>query len=103
MVWLRVELDGAGMVGMLQRNEVDIQLGAMTVLAAREQVSPRGFICCTRNNLLQVIDFTIPYYEEPTSFVTHKPAPLAKWLAIFSPFMPEVSKKFAKHHKDRKY
>jgi hypothetical protein len=29
----------AGMVGMLQRSEVDIQLGALTVLAAREQVS----------------------------------------------------------------
>ena len=64
----------AGMVGMLQRNEVDIQLGALTVLEAREQV----------------IDFTIPYYEEPTSFVTHKPAPLPKWLAIFSPFGGEV-------------
>lgn len=26
------------MVGMLQREEVDIQLGALTILAAREQV-----------------------------------------------------------------
>ena len=28
----------SGMVGMLQREEVDIQLGALTILAAREQV-----------------------------------------------------------------
>ena len=39
MVWLILRLGGAGMVGMLQRSEVDIQLGALTVLAAREQVS----------------------------------------------------------------
>ena len=39
MVWLISWIVGAGMVGMLQRSEVDIQLGALTVLAAREQVS----------------------------------------------------------------
>ena len=30
----------SGMVGMLQRGEADIQLGALTVLAAREKVPP---------------------------------------------------------------
>ena len=39
LVWLISWIVGAGMVGMLQRSEVDIQLGALTVLAAREQVS----------------------------------------------------------------
>ena len=79
------------MVGMLQRNEVDIQLGALTVLAAREQVRNRYQSTISDLDCFKVIDFTIPYYEEPTSFVTHKPAPLAKWLAIFSPFRSEVS------------
>ena len=33
--------------------------------------------------LEKVIDFTLPYYEEPTSFVTHKPAPLPRFRLFF--------------------
>ena len=36
--------------------------------------------------LEKVIDFTLPYYEEPTSFVTHKPAPLPRFQLFFFVF-----------------
>ncbi|XP_076113502.1 glutamate receptor U1-like [Mytilus galloprovincialis] len=64
-----------GMVGQLQRKEVDMVATAFTVLSQREVV----------------MDFTQPYYYESTSILIKKPDPDDKqWTKLLDPFSSTV-------------
>ncbi|CAC5406402.1 GRID1 [Mytilus coruscus] len=72
------ELDNGtwnGMVGQLQRKEIDMVATALTVLSQREMV----------------MDFTQPYYYESTSILIKKPDPDEKqWTKLIDPFSSTV-------------
>ncbi|CAC5406405.1 GRID1 [Mytilus coruscus] len=72
------ELDNGywnGMVGQLQRKEVDMVATALTVLSQREIV----------------MDFTHPYYYEFSSIIVKKPDPNEKqWTKLLDPFSSTV-------------
>ncbi|XP_040573922.1 glutamate receptor ionotropic, kainate 2 [Lepeophtheirus salmonis] len=59
-----------GMVGMVQRREVDCALSAITKSYIRSKV----------------IDFSIGTYNTHASFITRKTGPVAKWRAMLNPF-----------------
>ncbi|XP_040573177.1 ionotropic receptor 21a isoform X2 [Lepeophtheirus salmonis] len=63
-----------GMIGMAQRQEVDICLGTIVRSYEREIV----------------IDFSETIFFTTTTFITRNPAPLPKWQAILSPFQPSL-------------
>lgn len=64
-----------GMVGQLQRKEVDIVATALTVSSQRETV----------------MDFTHPYYYEVSSMIIKKPdSQSGRWRKLLDPFSPTV-------------
>ncbi|XP_047495884.1 glutamate receptor ionotropic, delta-2-like [Penaeus chinensis] len=63
-----------GMVGMVYRKEVDLGVGPFTVTLERAEV----------------IDFTFPFYVEPSAILTPAGATSKKILAFLSPFSFEV-------------
>ncbi|ESO85423.1 hypothetical protein LOTGIDRAFT_107877 [Lottia gigantea] len=65
----------SGLIGMLQREEVDLVAGPLTTIIAREKV----------------MDFTFPFYHDFLSVLIKKPDPsLTKWRTMIDPFRWEV-------------
>lgn len=56
-----------GLIGLLQRREVDVVGGALTITHTREEI----------------VDFTHPYWEEPTVLVIRKPTRTVDMFAFF--------------------
>ncbi|CAC5375410.1 unnamed protein product [Mytilus coruscus] len=64
-----------GLVGQLQQRDVDIVAAPLTIQTDRERV----------------IDFTYPYFYEPSVILIKKPDPnLTKWRTLIDPFSPTV-------------
>ncbi|XP_022255831.1 probable glutamate receptor [Limulus polyphemus] len=74
--WGHIGPDGkwTGMVGMVYRKEADIAISDISMTIQRERV----------------IDFTYPYFIDPTSFLTQAPTEKPRALAIIRPFTYEV-------------
>ncbi|XP_066970156.1 uncharacterized protein [Macrobrachium rosenbergii] len=63
-----------GMVGMVNRHEVDMAIAGFTITYVRETV----------------IDFTVAFYEEPTTILIPSPTEENDFLAFLSPFTWQV-------------
>ncbi|XP_071531472.1 probable glutamate receptor [Panulirus ornatus] len=63
-----------GMVGMVQRQEADLGVAPFTITLAREEA----------------IDFTFPYYYDPSAILIPAPGPIKKVTAFLDPFSSEV-------------
>ncbi|XP_076314970.1 putative glutamate receptor [Tachypleus tridentatus] len=63
-----------GMIGMLERKEADIAVGSLTITRDREDA----------------IDFTFPFYEEPTKILLPKPETESKLWTVAKPFRWQV-------------
>uniref|UniRef100_A0A1I8H5G6 PBPe domain-containing protein n=1 Tax=Macrostomum lignano TaxID=282301 RepID=A0A1I8H5G6_9PLAT len=63
-----------GCVGELQRGEVSVAAGPFTITAARDEV----------------IDFSVPLFEESNAILLPRPAPESKLWRVFSPFTMSV-------------